>query len=173
MKVMLDPTRLNYKGTFGMENLQRTAASILDAWWVKLLVGLVVSVNDWFFHPNHETVEIVMALVLFDTLTGFMKAYNRSNVSSSGFFRFALKLGVYFMLLAVGSLLDKLVPFGEMLNCLSVVATFLAITESISVLENIAGLGFEVPQKLISMLKFAKGESDSAPAGKDEVKKTV
>lgn len=157
---IVDPTKLNFKGVFGMSNLQKTVESICDNWAVKILVGAAISINDWFFHPRHELVEVVFVLLMFDTITGLMKAFNCHSVSSSGFFRCALKLLVYLILLATGALLDKLVPLGTLISALSIIAVFLSITESLSILENIAGLGFEIPKKLVNLLKFAQG-SDS------------
>jgi toxin secretion/phage lysis holin len=132
----------------------------MDHWVTKGLLALLFGCNDWFFHPQHDVVTIVMVLVGLDTLTGFMKAYQHQVVSSSGFFRFALKILIYFILLATGALLDKLVLIEGIIRALTVTAVFLSITEAISILENISGMGFLIPKKLLNLLKFAQGSDN-------------
>jgi toxin secretion/phage lysis holin len=156
----IDPTKLNYGRELSMENLQRLFGAIGDSWVVKLCLGTLISVNDWFFHPRHDTVTIVLAFVALDTLTGFIKAFKEQKVSSSGFFRAFVKLTVYMTMLATGALLDKLVALDALISALSIVASFLSITEAISVLENTAAIGFKVPMKLVSMLKFVQQGGD-------------
>jgi len=166
MKV--DPTQLNWKD-FNMENIQRIFATIGDNWFFKVILGSLLSLNDWVFHPKHDTVTIVMAFIALDTLTGLMKAFKNGTVSSSGFFRCAVKIVVYFSLLATGALLDRVTSMDAIISALSVMATFLSTTEAISVLENAAGLGFKIPTQVIKMLKFAQGE---ALDGNDKTKRS-
>lgn len=155
---MRDPTQIQWNEVLSMDSLKTVILAIGQNWWIKFFSGMLVSANDWLFHPRHDIIEIVLVFIILDTVTGVLKACKNSTVSSSGFFRFSIKVAVYMTLLAVGSLLDKLSLFGSFINPLSVVATYLALTESLSVLENIAGMGFDVPSKLVSMIKFAKGD---------------
>jgi toxin secretion/phage lysis holin len=152
---MRDPRQLDYS-IFGVNGMKDLLGSIIDNWGIKLLIGLLCSANDFFFHPRHEMIEIVFILVLFDTLTGFLKAIKTHTVSSSGFFRAGLKILVYLILLMTGASLDKLDIAPHFFSALTMIVIFLAATESISVLENAADLGFEVPRKLVKLLKFAK-----------------
>jgi toxin secretion/phage lysis holin len=151
-----DSTKLDYKGVFGVDGLKAIWEALSNHWFIKGMVSAALAVNDMCFFPNTETVGIIFTLIIFDTITGFLKAFKRNEVSSSGFFRFALKLLVYFILLATGSILDKVLPLPGLFSALTVMASFLAITEALSILENIAGLGYAVPAKLISLLKFTK-----------------
>lgn len=152
----MDPTQLNFKEVFGLSSLKHTWFTVKDQGVLKMLAAMVMALNDWFFHPRHELVTIVLVLILFDTITGYLKAYKRDEVSSSGFFRFALKLLVYMILLGTGALLDKLTESGLPIHALSITASFLAITEAISILENISSLGFAVPGWLLNVLKKSK-----------------
>lgn len=161
----MDQTRLDFTELFGMTGVRRFTASAVDHGVVKTIVALLVGINDWFFHPTHTPVEVVMVLVLFDTITGFMKAYKQNNVSSSGFFRFASKIVIYFILMATGALLDKLAE-GFAVKALTLIASFLAMTEAISIMENIGALGFAIPSQLMKLLKLAKDGSTKSDKDK-------
>ena len=54
------------------------------------------------------------------------------------------------MLIVTGALVDKVSPTGF---ALALMAAFLAMTEAISIMENVAQLGFPVPEKLINVLR--------------------
>ena len=152
----IDPGQIQWKRELSMENIQRLFGSISDSWFFKLLLGAFLSVNDWFFHPRHDVITVVLLFVVFDTITGAMKAYVNHNISSSGFFRCMVKIGVYTILLASGAMLDKVTGVQAIFSSLSIIATFLSTTEAISVMENISALGFKTPKKLLDVLKFSQ-----------------
>jgi toxin secretion/phage lysis holin len=167
-----DPTKLNYE-VLSVENIKTILANLTDYWALKALAALALSINDWFFHPRHDNLTIVCVFVLFDTITGFMKAHKNHVISSSGFFRFSVKIMVYFILMAVGSLLDKIMPVSEYVSALSIMTGFLAVTESLSVLENISALGYSVPTKVVSTLRLTKKQfEDPTSSAKEEVNNT-
>lgn len=157
---MRDYTKLAYDEVFSMEHLQQVISAILNNWWVKVLTTSAFSMYEWLFHPRHDLVTVVFLLVAFDTITGLAKAFRNHTVSSSGFFRFALKIVVYSILLATGAALDKITPLSDIISGLTLTATFLTLTEALSILENVAALGFAVPLKLVSLLKFAQQAGD-------------
>lgn len=152
---MRDPTQLPYREEFSMAKLENVITNILDNGLIKGTFTVLIACNEWFFDPNHQMVTAVYVAVMLDTVTGVLKAYKNRNISSSGFFRFALKLLVYLILLLTGATLDKVSPLTGFVSGLSTVAIYLVITESFSTMENVASLGFEVPLKLIKLLKFA------------------
>lgn len=156
-----DPTKLNYGEVLSVENIKTILANLTDYWGLKALAAMALSINDWFFHPRHDNLTIVCVFVLFDTITGFLKAHKNHVLSSSGFFRFSIKLLVYFILMAVGSLLDKIIPVSDYVSALSIMTGFLAVTESLSVLENISGLGYSVPTRIVSMLRLTKQQFEA------------
>jgi toxin secretion/phage lysis holin len=160
----MDPTKLGYREVFGLSNFQHITSSLSGQPIPKAVVIAILGVSDWFFHPNEEMVSIVLVLILFDTITGFLKAYKADTVSSSGFFRFSTKLMVYFILMAVGALLDKLTAVSDYVSALCIMTGFLAVTESLSVLENISGLGYSVPTRIVSMLRLTKQQFEGPPS---------
>lgn len=161
----MDPTKLNFKEVFGLDGIKHFAESAGEYGLIKAALAVLAATNDWFFHPDHTSVEVVLVLVLFDTITGFMKAYRQGEVSSSGFFRFATKIVIYFILVATGALLDKLAE-GFAVKAMTIVASFLAMTEALSILENVSALGFAIPSQLISVLKLAKSSTTKPDKGK-------
>jgi len=161
----MDPTKLDFREIFGLEGVRRFAGSAAEQGLLKTILAFLAAMNDWFFHPTHTVVEVVMVLVVFDTLTGAMKAYHEGKLSSSGFFRFAPKIVIYVILMATGALLDKLAE-GFVVKALTIVTTFLAMTEALSILENVGGLGYPIPKALISILKLAKDSTTKPDKGK-------
>lgn len=120
----------------------------LSADWALKLLG---SALIWIFGPQIHMLGAVFALVFIDTATGVAKAAKTGNLSSVGFFKFAAKLIVYFSMMATGSLVDKSIPLPF---AMSIMVSFLAFTEAVSILENVAELGWPVPTKLVRMLKL-------------------
>ncbi len=123
---------------------------------------------DWLFGHKIEMVSAVLCLIMLDTITGVWKASKAGQLSSRGFFRFAAKLLVYMLLLTTASLVDKNIPIAF---ALSMMATFLALTEAISILENVAKLGFPVPHRMISILKQFSEEKQANGSGQAQEKK--
>lgn len=164
-----DPTKLHYDEVLSVGNLKNILVNLADYWGIKALVAMAFSINDWFFHPRHDNLTIVCVFVMFDTITGFLKAHKNHNISSSGFFRFSVKLMVYFILMAVGSLLDKVMPISEYFSALGIMTGFLAVTESLSVMENISGMGYSVPTRIVSTLRLAKKQFDEQPSSEKKV----
>jgi toxin secretion/phage lysis holin len=161
--VAKDPTKLNYE-VFSVENLKDVLVNLTSFWPIKFVVALAIGINDFCFHPFHDKITIVIGFIFLDTITGTLKAHKQHQLSSSGFFRFALKLLVYFILLATSALLDKVLPVTNYVSALSVFVAFLSLTEALSVLENISSLGYGVPTKILSALRFAKDQFDKQPS---------
>ena len=170
-----DHTQLDYKGVFGVGGLRAIWDAISNNWLVKSLASIGFALIDTIascdFLPSAETVTVIFTLIIFDTITGFSKAYKNHAISSAGFFRFALKIVIYFILLATGSILDYVLPIHSALRALTVVSSFLAITEAISILENISALGYGVPSKLVSLLKLTRKSYNSLDSDDAVVKK--
>ena len=158
----IDPTKIHW-GEWRMDGIKNILGTIWQDWFIKIVLGSLVGLNDWVFAPKQDIVAVVMAFVALDTVSGLMKAYKLGTVSSSGFFRCGLKLLVYMILLATGSLLDKITSMNAIVSALSVMATYLSVTESISVCENAAALGFKTPSTLVKFLKFARSDDDPGP----------
>lgn len=162
---MLDPTKLSYVKVFGLEGVRHVASSMKDQGAIKMMIAVAIAMHGWFFPLRADLVTIVFALVAFDTITGFLRAYRWSQVSSSGFFRFALKMVVFYIMLATASLLDRLLVVNLPVSALALTCGYLATTEALSILENISELGFPVPSWLVSLLRLAKDKEPISSLG--------
>jgi toxin secretion/phage lysis holin len=116
---------------------------------IKAVVAFITMAITWTFDTKMESVLVIALLILLDTITGFCKAWKRGKISSNGFFRFALKCMVYFALMATGALADKVLPIKF---CMTGMVSFLAVTEAISILENLGSIGYAIPQGLLKKL---------------------
>jgi toxin secretion/phage lysis holin len=169
MKV--DHTKIRYGEVFCMFNLKNVFEAILDNWVVKGFGAVLLSVKEFLFCPAETNlVAIMILMVSIDTLTGLMKAVRNHTASSAGFFRFSLKLLVYFILASSSALMDKVLPISGYISALSTVIVYLCLTEFLSILENISALGYGVPTKIISVLKLTKSTlEEPVPPEKGDV----
>lgn len=159
----MDPTKLDYAKVLGAEGMRHVAVSMKDHGVLKLLISVVMAIHYWLFPTKSELATIVFALVVFDTITGVINAYKHDELSSSGFFRFSIKLVVYYILLATSSLLDRLLIVDLPISAVSLTCGYLSTTEALSILENIAGAGFPVPPWLMIMLRMANNNESTTP----------
>ncbi|MDE6835184.1 MAG: phage holin family protein [Ruminococcus sp.] len=97
---------------------------------------------------------LLYALITFmvlDYITGIISAYIRKEISSSAGFRGIARKVFIMILVAVGHILDTQV-IGAGCVCRSVVIGFYISNEGISILENSAGIGLPLPEKLTEIL---------------------
>lgn len=99
----------------------------------------------------------IIVLVIFDTVTGVMGAWmRRERVESRRLLRGAFKLVVYAMLLSAAYITDVIAGFAgnTWLSIEYAVASFLAATEFVSIVENTGKMGYVVPKKLLNQLEI-------------------
>lgn len=101
----------------------------------------------------------LMALMLFDYITGVIRAaINHDLCSSVGFKGIARKV-LILALVAVGNLIDVHI-IGDGSLCRSLVIGFYVANEALSIIENAIGLGLPVPQKLVTIIRELKDKND-------------
>lgn len=144
------PTPIHYTDTMNAEFVRKMLSQIVEHPYLKGAVSLGAVYIDWVFGSKKEVLVIIGMLVLLDSVTGVMKAYKKCRISSASFFRTAIKCFVYFILLTTGACVDKTTPFPF---ALVTMATYLSITEAISIIENLGAMGYPVPKVLIGRLK--------------------
>jgi toxin secretion/phage lysis holin len=161
-----DMSQNQYKEMLSKEVIMTTLANVCDHVYLKACLSVCALGFNWLFETRRQAVMVVALLLLLDTITGAMKAYHEHELSSGGFFRCATKCTVYFILMATASLVDKAMPISF---ASSVMVTFLAATEALSVMENLARLGFPVPSFLVNRLMTIKSTAgDSKPVSDDK-----
>lgn len=94
----------------------------------------------------------LLFLIIFDFVTAIFAAKKEGiEIKSSKIFRSAIKVLVYFMMVAAGHIIETVIGIGFFVD--ETVMIFLSVTEFISILENTGKLGFAIPQKLLNKLE--------------------
>lgn len=101
----------------------------------------------------------LIALVIFDYLTGVVKAIIKHKLSSSVSYKGILKKFLIFLLVATANVIDFYVIGDNGVLRNSVIMLFIA-NEGISIIENSAQLGVPIPNKLRNVLQVLKKKSD-------------
>lgn len=129
-----------------------------DFIWVKL-IGLVLLIPMLAVDPDKQNASVaLLCLICADFFTGVFAAYKTNHpIVSHKIYRSAVKLVVYFFLIAVARLTES--AGFEWVDLDGAVIVFLAITEMISNLENVGRAGYVIPRKLLNLLlKYRDGD---------------
>jgi toxin secretion/phage lysis holin len=126
---------------------------------IKGVFALCGSVLAIFFGGWDKALYTLMILILFDYVTGVIRAVYARKISSSIGFRGILKKLLILMTVGFSHLLDlNLLGGGEVLR--TGVIFFYSANEGISITENLAAIGFPLPEKLKSVLLQMKEEEN-------------
>ena len=127
--------------------------SITEHAWVKASSALGYSLYAYSFDPlQTRGLQALLILIVMDFLTGISAAKRSGEeIKSSNIFRSALKVLLYFMMVSATHLTESAVPIIKAFGDETIIA-FLALTELISILENVGRLGFSVPQRMLNKL---------------------
>lgn len=120
---------------------------------VKTCLSVVVTALSYLMGGEHlELVNLLLILVVVDFVTGIMAAKKTGEViSSHKSLRSATKIVVYSLFIVAAHLSENILPGETYFE--HVVVSFLALTEFISVIENIGKQGFAIPKKLLNKLE--------------------
>lgn len=119
---------------------------------VKLFVTGVLSVTSFLIGDLYtDAVLAVIMLLIFDTCTGVLAAYiEKQVITSKRFGSSVLKSILYLVAISAGHFVDQSIP-GQLAQYSTI--AFVAVTEFISIIENIGRMGYKTPQKLLNQLK--------------------
>lgn len=110
-----------------------------------------------FGFENTNILQALLVLVVIDFITGIASAYvSNEPIKSRSAVRSAFKITVYGLLIAAGHLTEQITPGTTFIE--EAVSTFLALTELISIIENIGKMGFAIPRKLLNQLHKLRDE---------------
>ena len=114
---------------------------------------------------------LIIALVIFvvtDYITGIAKAATQGKLSSAVGFKGLLKKVMIFVLVMVGTVVDKAIPAANHAIRSAVIMFYIA-NEGLSILENAGELGLPLPKTLKSALEKMKDEKpEDAPVEEQE-----
>lgn len=139
--------------------LETLTTKVFRAVEAKIAAGLVLGSLSFYFDVVYKNALLsIVVLVIFDFLTAI--AANKKSghaIESAKVFRSAVKTTIYFLLISAGFLAEnathRVIPFID-----ETIMGFLALTELISILENVGMMGFAVPQRLLNQLEKYRSE---------------
>lgn len=148
-----------------------TLKSVFDGVWefasVKFWSSLLVPLFGVFFgFENPAILQALFLLTAIDFVTGVCSArVAGEQIKSRIAVKSAYKVAVYGLLVSSGHLAEMITPGGTFIE--EAVTSFLALTELISIIENVGKMGFAVPNKLLNQLqKLREGTSLPEPKRK-------
>ncbi len=122
-------------------------------------VAVIAGVMTWLIGAWDPILMVLVALVVADYVSGVTcAAANRSLSSEVGFRGLVKKVGI-FVIVAVASLADRIVPAAN--GALrSAVCAFYIANEGLSILENWGNIGLPLPEVLKKALMQIKSKKD-------------
>lgn len=120
----------------------------------KLVVWIISAPFFFVDSVKKDAMMGLLALIIFDFLTAIIAAKKvREEIRSRKAFRTAVKVLLYFIMVSGGHFVD--ISFGGAIPFYvdSIIISFLAVTELISIFENIRKYGYDVPTSLVQFLK--------------------
>ena len=109
----------------------------------------------WLFGAWDTALIVLICFMVLDYSTGLLRAYVNKEVSSDVGLRGIARKAVIFIVLIVAVLLDRLLNTGSLVFR-TLICYFYIANEGISLLENCAGLGLPIPEKLKEALAQLK-----------------
>lgn len=131
-----------------------------DIWsGVQLAFAAIGGGLGWFLGGLDGFLYALVAFVVIDYLTGIMAAAVEKKLSSEVGFRGIFKKILIFMLVGIGSILDRqIIGDGSVLR--TAVIFFYISNEGISIIENAGRIGLPIPQKLKDILEQLKTKEE-------------
>ena len=130
--------------------------TVIEPSMLKLCLAFVLSFSFLFGDFHSPAIVAVLMLMIFDTALGVMATWTEGNaITSRKFSRVVQKGIVYFTSISAGYFTDITIGWNLIQ---STMIAFIAVTEFISILENMGRMGFETPKKLLNQLKDFKSQ---------------
>jgi phage-related holin len=136
-----------------VEYLRYLLSGILIHFPMKLFVSSLAAISGFFFGVDIDSILLaLLTLVFFDFVTGIAASHKQDKpIKSRVALRSAVKLSVYGLLVSSAHLTEMAVP-GYTFMPEGMVA-FLAITELISIIENVGVMGHAIPRHFLKRLQ--------------------
>jgi len=117
---------------------------------IAVITGLAVQFS--FGDISGTLLTAILMLIIFDFITASIAIkMNKGKITSKKTFRTALKFVIYFMLISAGYFTELVI--GTDLFISKTIMIFLAMTELVSIFENVEKIGYNVPADLYRKLK--------------------
>ena len=124
-----------------------------SAMHLKVPIALFVGMGDFLIGAeNFVTMGMLVLLIIFDFITSIMSKYKTGEtIESRKALKTVTKIFIYTMFVSGTYLTEQIIPGTTFLD--NAVISFLAITELISIIENIGHMGYAIPKKLLNKLE--------------------
>ena len=128
--------------------------------WIKAAAAALVGAAVYLWGPWDALILALVCAVCIDYITGVIKGIILKRLDSSVGFRGLLKKVFIFALVALATVIDRIVPAANHAVRGAVIAFYIA-NEGISILENAGEIGIPMPEKLRTVLmKLTSGEGN-------------
>lgn len=121
----------------------------------KILVVSLGTAFTWLFGAWDIAIVVLIAFIVLDYCTGLLRGYLNKELSSDVGLKGIARKAVIFVVLIVAVLLDRLINTGAWVFR-TLVCYFYIANEGISLLENCAGLGVPIPERMKEALAQLK-----------------
>lgn len=121
-------------------------------------IGTIGAMLVYFLGGWDIALQLLLIAVCLDYITGILKAIYKKKLSSEIGAKGIVKKVLYFIVVAVAVVLDKIT--GDTGAIRTLVIYFFIANEGISILENCGDMGVPFPQKLKDTLEQLKNDND-------------
>lgn len=115
--------------------------------YFKVIIAAVGTGITWLFGAWDTAIIVLISFMALDYATGLLRAWINKEVSSDVGLKGIARKAVIFVVLIVAVLLDRLLNTGTWVFR-TLICYFYIANEGISLLENCAGLGLPIPERL-------------------------
>ncbi|MBS5878947.1 MAG: phage holin family protein [Clostridium sp.] len=120
--------------------------------WLKVAAAALGGAATYLFGPWDAMILALVCVVAIDYITGVIKALILKKLDSNVGFRGLLKKVFIFALVALATVIDRMIPAANQAIRAAVIAFYVA-NEGISILENAGEIGLPMPGALRTALK--------------------
>lgn len=120
-----------------------------------LTVILVILARITFGDVDTGILLGVGALTIMDFVTAIMREYKLEHpIESRKIIKTAVKMFVYGLMISASYITESVIGIKAFnVPITEIMATFIAVTELVSILENVGDMGYVIPKKLLGKLK--------------------
>lgn len=135
---------------------QEIIQTVIEPSIIKVMASVILAFIFLFGNFHTQGIIAVMMLMTFDTILGLMATYYEGGaITSRRFSRVVQKGSVYLIAISAGYFTDLTIGWAVIQTTM---IGFIAVTEFISILENMGRMGFQTPKKLLNQLETFKSQ---------------
>lgn len=122
--------------------------------WISAIFSVIATTFIWLVGGFDVALSCLLVAIVIDYISGLIKAYNTKTLSSSIGFRGILKKVGILLIVMLSVIVDRITIDNGGVRTL--VIYYFVANEGLSVIENLAQAGLQVPKSLKNALKVIK-----------------